>query len=1033
MLTRFDADGDDDSQNNKSAAPKGGGHGNTRLPFGLCKRFGIDIGADWGPREAWDALAGKGITADGAYARLKRGEDPGTPDASPEAEATEVTPVEPIPEPPKEPKKTFTVGGREYGDLEGSYSSWSDTPWQVKAKTTDESIPEWRRTAYRRFRTKTDMLTFLKKNGIEEFVDPETGEVINPSEMELPESVMEMTSGAGYYKALSIGVRDGRYTVFGTDFDGKKIKERDFGRLALALEWLKDRGVEEDKVKLSPALKKKEDARLAWTKSDKREWLEEGGEKFGNLRVYKSYDYTGKPWTVEGEAEDGRRKRWGFSTKSEAISFLASQGVDKVIDGPYGYSGEEIDPKAYTPPTEIAKIGDVGYQKLWYKTDYDGRLVIMGKDIDGEEHTIARQLWSQPVEEFKKYASDKGIDTGLVETSPEVQEQIDRMLKEDEERAQRKREFEAKAVSFGGKSRYLNPTLVDDGDGDVKIVGWDEKGEKKNITWGDGLYETVEFCRERGVDPDTLIMDDAIKERYQKFKDTMRDFDAKAVDYRGRKVSDLELGREGDRYVLYGTDYKGRRRAVEKIESYAALETRLSDSGIDPTTVPRTEEATKAYDRYMKAKHALATGEYYSFGGEDAYKDIRVEKTTDTFGEDRYVIKGTDVDGTDGDIDYVDSWDDAVSKLEDMGVKGYKITTGGKERQRPAYGMHNISIRRNKGTGSFTVTASSKRFGDNAVMFEGVSEKECRDWLEKNSVDPDTVATRGMNPHDDVVRTHTAKSLAKFDDHREKEVEKCPTVMKLTSAEKQETADMLTDLFAGSAYRLRANGRNFENIFDTHFKNLLETHTSGGSSYEPGRRETHVRTFGGDYDVRPVDGEKYGYLGDADDYTAYGEYGGSHYGDVMFKFKKDAVGERTTYTFGDTLDTGRPLAGYAGSKPTIEGITGLSGPRDDASGSMRKILKAYKRYKNGEISMTDLRRAIIAESYSSYIECQYHGKLTFADVDTITMSKSALKGITSKLSAEKKAKMLSFFKEHDIKVQYEDGGGLKDGLSYFER
>jgi hypothetical protein len=244
---------------------------------------------------------------------------------------------------------------------------------------------------------------------------------------------------------------------------------------------------------------------------------------------------------------------------------------------------------------------------------------------------------------------------------------------------------------------------------------------------------------------------------------------------------------------------------------------------------------------------------------------------------------------------------------------------------------------------------------------------------------------------------------------------------------------MLTDLFAGSAYRLRADSGYFEKIFDTHFKNLLETHHSGGSEYEPGRRETHVRTFGGDYNIKPIDGEKYGYLGDEDDYSALHEYGGSHYGDVVFKFKKDAVGERTTYTFGDTLDRGRPLAGYAGSKPTIEGITGLTGPRDDASGKMRNILKAYKKFKDGKISISDLRRYIISESYSNYIECQYHGKLTFEDVDTITMSKNSLLDIVRDLKPEKKEKMLSFFNDHGIKVRYEDNGTLKDGLEYFKR
>ena len=46
-------------------------HGNTRLPFGLCKRYGIAIGDDWTPRDAWNALAGRGITPQKIYDQLK--------------------------------------------------------------------------------------------------------------------------------------------------------------------------------------------------------------------------------------------------------------------------------------------------------------------------------------------------------------------------------------------------------------------------------------------------------------------------------------------------------------------------------------------------------------------------------------------------------------------------------------------------------------------------------------------------------------------------------------------------------------------------------------------------------------------------------------------------------------------------------------------------------------------------------------------------------------------------------------------------
>lgn len=46
-------------------------HGNTRIPFGLCQRCGINIGEDWTPWDAWNALAEKGYSADLVYQELR--------------------------------------------------------------------------------------------------------------------------------------------------------------------------------------------------------------------------------------------------------------------------------------------------------------------------------------------------------------------------------------------------------------------------------------------------------------------------------------------------------------------------------------------------------------------------------------------------------------------------------------------------------------------------------------------------------------------------------------------------------------------------------------------------------------------------------------------------------------------------------------------------------------------------------------------------------------------------------------------------
>ena len=45
--------------------------GNTGLPFGLCKKYGIETGKDWTPRDAWNALKGKlGVDPEDVYKEL---------------------------------------------------------------------------------------------------------------------------------------------------------------------------------------------------------------------------------------------------------------------------------------------------------------------------------------------------------------------------------------------------------------------------------------------------------------------------------------------------------------------------------------------------------------------------------------------------------------------------------------------------------------------------------------------------------------------------------------------------------------------------------------------------------------------------------------------------------------------------------------------------------------------------------------------------------------------------------------------------
>lgn len=69
LRARYDVE---EEENNNNGGGKAGGHGNTRIPFGLCQREGITVDPKWTPHDAWEALEGKGYSAKESYSELRR-------------------------------------------------------------------------------------------------------------------------------------------------------------------------------------------------------------------------------------------------------------------------------------------------------------------------------------------------------------------------------------------------------------------------------------------------------------------------------------------------------------------------------------------------------------------------------------------------------------------------------------------------------------------------------------------------------------------------------------------------------------------------------------------------------------------------------------------------------------------------------------------------------------------------------------------------------------------------------------------------
>lgn len=1079
-LVRHDADEDDNNQNN--GGESGGSHGNTKLPFGLCKRFGIAVEAGWTPKDAWAALAGKGITPDSAFGALKEGKDPGTPDAPSEPKKStnvaigpddykvtgakyvegggatgkpwvlegsvpgvrsvvgELTSfetksemyrflkeqgVEEFPDPetgevvnpkemeiPKEPVKKFAdpvYGGAEYGNLTGSKISWASrgsAPWSLSGKRVEGTGDgSWApRTIYKKFFTKEDMLYYLKEKGVEEFVDPETGEKINPQEIELPEKVF--SDGYTGYKDISIGLRGGRYTIVGTMMDGKKKTLSDFSSLTGAKEWLRNRGAKDEDIRLSPALRKREKERVSWLTSDKKEYFEDGGVRYGDIEL--TPFYTGG-WTLTGEDESGHKRSLHFSTKMGLLQFLKDQGVEKAR-----LEKETINPQDLEIPKPIATIGDVPYMSFSISVDRWGDLVARGVDLDGNSRRIGTKSRRETVQQFiDRLKTTASIGDDAIEISDEDREKIDRMKAEDEERERIRREFEAKAVSIGGR-RYAEPKIEKDSDGDYCISGYDSDGRSEMISSYGDLYDMENFADHYGLDINSLVKDDDIRADFERYKEARKDFDTKAVTVGDGKYVGVGVEYSSGEWRVKGRDARGREHIAISATSFPALQGELERFGFNETSFPMDDAAKSRMERAKKAKELVDTGDWFHYGNDrdSAFKDFQITRDTDT---NSWVVTCKDMDGKERGIGQpYSSWDAAVSDMADKGITRYKVKDGDKELGMPRYGMHKVMLMKKPG-GGYLVYADSKRYGKHAIMYETPKEEDARKWMNDNGVPANAVKTRGMNPNDDVPREHTAKSLDNFDVHRMEKIEGS-FLEDLSEKEKQDAADMLTEVFDKGAYRAARGLKHFGDIIETGYKSQIETGTggSGAAITRSGRISCSQKMYGHSGNLDPGDYEKMGYVAPQDDAEDYADSSHPFYGPMTIEFKKDRLKDRTTYTFGDSLNTDYRMtsAGYAGANPTIEGLSSLRGADE-----LREALKAYRDYKAGKMSYSEMFKKIRRHANNQYIELQFNGPVTADDIAKASwQNERDLKRSFDTMKPDQRKRVLKILKDKDIKL-----------------
>ena len=158
-------------------------------------------------------------------------------------------------------------------------------------------------------------------------------------------------------------------------------------------------------------------------------------------------------------------------------------------------------------------------------------------------------------------------------------------------------------------------------------------------------------------------------------------------------------------------------------------------------------------------------------------------------------------------------------------------------------------------------------------------------------------------------------------------------------------------------------------IAKEHFKSYFEISNNDGQDDYNLRSRLARSIFGCGLCIDPIDREKYGFLNCGCDYDEL-----SHYGSIMFTFKKDRVKDRTTFTYGDSFcQKGRVIASKV-TDPKVE----------SAGGSALSSLYNSIVQKFGEDS-SGLESGETAQKIDRYIELQYHGDLTIRDVEKVNV------------------------------------------------
>lgn len=198
-------------------------------------------------------------------------------------------------------------------------------------------------------------------------------------------------------------------------------------------------------------------------------------------------------------------------------------------------------------------------------------------------------------------------------------------------------------------------------------------------------------------------------------------------------------------------------------------------------------------------------------------------------------------------------------------------------------------------------------------------------------------------------------------------------------------SNKIHDILDKSTYSMRFDFKNIDKLLKSQrFLNQFETNTSNGAVGKTAkmyRKQATGNLFGANVKkLKRKDFEKYGYFGDIDAFSDYKfnqsyHAGVNQYGDVIIRFNKNKMQDRTTFTINNSLGPSVKEELIA-DNPMVPKLVGIE---------KEKIFDYSTKILDNEINTVNQLVELLGVRY---IEAQYHGNVLLNDVNEIYFTKN---------------------------------------------